>query len=396
MKKIVNVFFVMTLLLGGWGLSSCDEAGAIQGGEDIEQEEGKDNNGDADDDDDIPEPVIKGIALYPSSPLIVADGTDTLALTVKFDGVDVTESAIIYMNSKRMEGNLFATEVSGSYKFFASYKGKISNAITINAVSPALYVELPEDPKANKFSNFQRKVLVAKGTGTWCGYCPYMIEAFEKFRENGSNAGKAVLVAAHSNYMGTDVFTNEASEAARLAMRITGFPTCVLNLNPDVLIENNYPEVTAEKINSMVGMELKEAARVGIAAATAVNRDSSLIVVRAAVKVGVEGRYRVSAWLIEDGVSEYQINAGVIDHMHILRDASCISPIQGQLLGEKEVCLAGEIFEHYHEFNVPKAQIADVKNCKVAVFVTSAADATSNYYVNNIIECHVGESVPFS
>ena len=112
MKKIVNVFFVMTLLLGGWGLSSCDEAGAIQGGEDIEQEEGKDNNGDADDDDDIPEPVIKGIALYPSSPLIVADGTDTLALTVKFDGVDVTESAIIYMNSKRMEGNLFATEVT--------------------------------------------------------------------------------------------------------------------------------------------------------------------------------------------------------------------------------------------------------------------------------------------
>ena len=380
---------MLALLLGGWGLSSCEEFSFIQGTEGNEPQEPS-------------SPAAKGVALYASSSLIVADGEDELVLNVKFNGVDVTDSAYIYVNNKRMSGNRFTTDKAGSYKFFASYKGKVSGNVIVTAANPALYVDLPEDSHPDKFTNFSRNILVAEATGTWCGYCPYMIRALELFSANGSNAKNTVIVAMHSG----DTFSSESSEAAIAALHVSGFPSCVVNLNPEVLIENAQPEVNAENINSVVGMELKEAARVGVSAGVVVSPDSSMLAVRAAVKVGKDGAYRINAWLIEDGVPAsqssywYEFSDGksaiVIDHMHILRGASCVSPIQGKLLGEKETCAAGDMIEFYHEFNVAKANIANVANCKVAVLVTAATDSSTKFFVNNIIECGVGESVPFA
>ena len=378
MRKFSNLFFFMLLLLGGWSFSSCEP-------EQIETP-----------------PVVKGFVISASSSLIIADGEDESVLTVKFDGVDVTDSAFIYMNKKRMNGNRFTTDKPGDYEFFASYKGKVSKTITIKAANPALYVSLPKDDQESRFSDFQRKVLIAEGTGTWCGYCPYMITALDIFSKNASNADKAVIVATHSG----DEFSNAASDAAIRTMKISSFPSCVLNLNPDVIIENGNPDVVAENINSLVGMELKEEARVGISAATAISVDSTLIAVRAAVKVGTDGHYRINAWLIEDGVSasqssnwpEFSNNKStvVIDHMHILRDASSTSPIQGKLLGEKETCTAGDVIEFYHEFDATMADVANVANCKIVVMVSATSGTSSNYFVNNVIECGLSESVPFA
>ena len=379
MKKIANIFFVLTLLLCGVNLTSCDELGFLQGAEGNETE-------------DPNTPIVKGLVLYTSSSVFVADGQEELVVTVEFDGVDVTDLASLYVNNTPMSSNIFTTQKPGDYKFYASYKGKISNQVTAKAANPALYVALPEDSQPEKFNGFDRKVLVVEGTGTWCGYCPYMIAALELFSENGSNADKTVIVATHSG----DEFSNTASEAAVAAMNIKDFPSCVLNFNPEILIENNYPDVNAEHINAMVGMELKESASVGISAATAVSADSTIVGVRAAVKVGKEGSYRVNAWLIEDGVAAYQYGAAVINHMHILRDASCVSPIQGQLLDGKETRSEGDVVEYYYEFNTNKANVANVRNCKIAVLVTASSGTSSKYFVTNIVECHVGESVPFA
>ena len=378
MNKLTKAFFMLTLLFGGWALSSCEP----DGGE--------------------PTPTTTGIELLTSTPLIVADGEEEAVLTVKFNGVDVTDSALIYMNKKRVKSNRFSTENPGSYAFFASYKGKVSKTITIQAANPALYVALPADSQPEKFDGFDRKVLVAEGTGTWCGYCPYMIKALELFCESGANADKAVVVAAHSG----DEFGNAASDAAIRVMQISSFPSCVLNLNPEVLVMNQGLEVNVENINSMVGMELLDKARVGISASTAVSVDSTIVGVRAAVKVGAEGNYRINAWLIEDGVPAMQSSNWpefsdgmaevLINHNHILRDASCTSFIQGQVLSQKGACAAGEVIEFYHEFDAVAANVTNVANCKIAVLVTATSGTSSNYYVNNIIECPVGSSVPFA
>ena len=364
MKKILNSLFSLAVLVSGLCFASCAE---------------KELEGD--------------LILSASSKIIVADGNDELVLTAKIGDVDVTKEVALYVNNTPMSGNVFTTQKAGEYTFFASYNGTLSKHVTIKAANPALYIAVPEDSQPDKFSNFDRKILVAEGTGTWCGYCPYMIAALELFGENGSNADKAVIVATHSG----DELSSNASEAAVSAMNIRNFPSCVFNLNPEVVVQNNYPDLNAENINATVGMELKEAARVGIAAATALSADSTIVGVRAAVKVGKNGKYRINAWLIEDGISAYQSGAeAIISHMHVLRGASSVSPIYGQLLGDKDSCSAGDVIDFYYEFDTTKFNVVNVKNCKVVVLVTSASGSSSKFFVNNIIECPAGESVPFA
>lgn len=371
MKKILNSLLSLAVMVSGLCFTSCEE---------------KELQGD--------------LILSASSKIIIADGSDELVLTAMVGDVDVTKEATIYVNNAPMSGNTFTTQKAGEYTFFASYNGNLSKHVTIKAANPALYVELPEDSQPDRFTGFNRNILLLEATGTWCGYCPYMIRALELFEKNGSNADKTVIVAMHSG----DVFSSTASEAAVAASRVLNFPSCVLNLDPEVLIENNYPDINAEYINSMVGMELKEAARVGISATVVPNQDSSVVAVRAAVKVGKAGSYCVNAWIIEDGVAAsqssnwYEFSNGmasvIIDHKHILRGASCVSPIQGQPLGDKE-STAGSVAEFYYEFDTAKEGISNVANCKVAVVVTATSGSSKKYLVNNVIECPVGESVPF-
>ena len=373
MEKILNSLLSLAVVVSGLCFASCAE---------------KELEGD--------------LILSASSKIIVADGSDELVLTAKIGDVDVTKEAAIYVNNAPMSGNVFTTQKAGEYTFFASYNGTLSKHVTIKAANPALYVTAPEDSQPDKFTGFSRNILLLEATGTWCGYCPYMIRALELFEENGSNADKAVIVAMHSG----DVFSCDASEAAVAASRASNFPSCILNLNPDVLIENAMPSVNAENINSMVGMELKEAARVGISATVVPNQDSSVVAVRAAVKVGKTGSYRVNAWIVEDGVAAsqssnwYEFSNGmasvIIDHKHILRGASSVSPIQGQLLGDKDTAEAGDVVDFYYEFDAVKAGIMNVANCKVVVLVTATSGSSKKFFVNNVIECPVGESVPFA
>ncbi len=366
MKKFIYSLFTFALLLG---VTSCNEEGKLLEGTPV---------------------------LSTSADIFVADGESELVITVKVGDADVTEDATIYVDNKPMQSNVFTTIIAKDYKFYASYNGKLSNQVTVTAANPALYLELPEDAQADKFEGFHHKVLMTQATGTWCGYCPFMIRAIELFQESGSNAANTVIVATHSG----DELSNKASDAAVKALNVQGFPSSFFNLNPDAIIENNDPTVNAENINAAAGMELMDKALVGITATSAASADNSVIAVRTAVKVGMAGSYRINVWLVEDSVSAYQssywaeFTEGVIDHNHVLRAASCVSPIQGELLGGKKSCEKGETLELYHEFKTSDVGVSNVANCKVVVLVTTGTD--SKFYVNNVIECPVGESVAFA
>ncbi|MBQ2970332.1 MAG: Omp28-related outer membrane protein [Bacteroidaceae bacterium] len=367
MKKFIYSLFAFALLLG---VTSCNEEGKLLEGTPV---------------------------LSTSADIFVADGEEELVITVKVGDVDVTEDATIYVDNKPMQGNVFTTTTAKNYKFYASYNGKLSNTVTVTAANPALYLELPEDTQPDKFDGFHHKVLMTQATGTWCGWCPCMIRGIELFQESGANAANTVVVAVHSG----DELSSEASEATVAALKAKNFPSAYFSLNPEALVESyTSASINAENINAAAGMELMEEARVGITATSATSADKSVIAVRTAVKVGKPGSYRINVWLVEDAISAYQssywaeFTQGVIDHNHVLRAASCESPIQGESLGGKTSCRQGETFELYHEFNVAEAAISNVANCKVVVLVT--AGVNSKFYVDNVIECPVGESVPFA
>lgn len=368
MKKLIYSLFALTLL---FGMASCEE-----------------------------KPVEGKPVLSASTDLFVADGEEGVEFSVKVGDVDVTAESVIYVDNKPITGNFFTATEAKFYKVFATYNGQLSNQLSVQAANPALYIELPEDTQTEKFDGFHHNVLMTQATGTWCGYCPYMIRSIELFRENGSNAANTVVVATHSG----DEFSCKASDEAVSALHVEGFPSSFFNLNPDVIVENNDPNINAEIINATAGMELKERANVGIAAAVATNANKSVVAVRAAVKVGKAGAYRINAWLVEDSIPAYQssywpefsngMSTVLINHDHVLRGASCVSPIQGELLGGKASCEWGETIEYYYEFKANDVDFADAANCKVVVLVSTGSG--KKFYVNNVIECPVGESIPFA
>lgn len=335
-----------------------------------------------------------------STNMLLANGTDEVVMKVTVEGVDVTKDAAFYLNEMPYGSNVFTTTTAGNQVLHAVYNNKRTNTIQVKAIDTKLYAALPADEKADQFEDFAHKVLLTQATGTWCGYCPYMIRAIEMFREEQANADKVVVVATHSG----DNLSSKASEAAVKACRVEGFPSSTFNLNYESMIQNNDPSLNAVNINTKANMELKEEARAGIAAAskTAGNKVS----VRAAVKVGVTGAYRINAWLVEDGVTDVQSsywpafsdgNSSIImEHDFVLRDASCIAPILGEMLGGKDECEAGETIEFYHEFDAKAAGVVNVANCKVVVYISAQLEGSTRFAVNNVIECPAGGMVPFA
>ena len=169
MKKVFSTLLTLAIMVSGLCFTSCEE----------KEPEGQ-------------------LVVTASTNLIVADGNDEVVLTAKVGELDVTQEVFFYVNNTPMSSNVFTTVKAGDYKFFASYKGDLSNQVTVKAASPALYIAVPEDSQPENFSGFQRKVLLTEATGTWCGYCPNMIAALEYFSENYSNASNTVVVATHA------------------------------------------------------------------------------------------------------------------------------------------------------------------------------------------------------
>ena len=368
MKKLAKKLTAFALLIAAIGFISCEE----------EFIDGK--------------PI-----LTVSANQILADGNNALALKVTVNGEDVTKKARFFVNHILHDGNTFTTSTPGNYTFYAEYNKLQTNSILVKAIDARLHAEIPEDTCANQFENFAHKVLLIQATGTWCGWCPNMIRGIELFREEQANADKVVVVAAHCQ----DNLSSKAADAIHSTCMISSWPTCLFNLNKDTKMSSSNPTVNAVNLNTKASMELKEEARVGIAAASKIA--AKKVSVRAAVKVGVSGAYRINAWLIENDVEDIQSDytglygdQSKLLHDFVLRDACTTTPIFGELLGSKEMCAAGETLEFYHEFDGKKAGIRNVANCKVVVLVSAQLEGSTRFAVNNVIELPVGESVGFA
>ena len=95
----------------------------------------------------------KDLVLSASKSEITADGTDKVTFTVKYGEEDVTANASIAdaATGDVLDGNEFATDVIGSYKFVASYNGQESNkvAVEVIAVSGELVLSVDKESIMN-------------------------------------------------------------------------------------------------------------------------------------------------------------------------------------------------------------------------------------------------------
>ena len=267
-----------------------------------------------------------------------------------------------------------------------SYKSKLSNKVSLVAVSPSIDIPgLPSDPDPTNL-NFRKRVLITQFTGTGCGYCPNMIQLLRNFRQQDSYKGKTVLAACHTYNQNDPMFLKDHTSIAK---NVSGYPSVMLDLNASTM--TTTPALST--FNKLVDKEYAVEAVAGICASTVA--DGLQLVVNAGVKVSQKGKYYIAAWLLEDGIEAKQSNYGTLGdfsiHDNAVRDILGYNESRKDYAGFEFDSEAGSVFTKEFQFELdPEWKL---ENCHVAVYVC-ALNGTL-YTVNNVIDIRPNESIAF-
>ena len=300
------------------------------------------------------------------------------------DGTDITAEATIYDKTHDFVevSNPFTPTADGKYEFYAVAGNAITETITVT-VLPSIPA-LPEDTNASSTA-FKHRILLVDHTGNTCGYCPKMMLALKEVAETGDYHSKYYEAMSHS-YASSDPATSAAANAISSFYGVTDYPT--LTYNFAYTTSSSY---NAEHIKQQIDAQWKESADAGIAASASLATNS--VVVNAEVKAAVENDYRVTAWLLEDGIEANQTN-GVEEWMNIhdnaIRQAATTNPISGMDLGTIK---SGEKASLAMSLEITGSKW-NRDNLKVMV-IASAKNDKNKYEVVNVAICPIGSSVAY-
>ena len=136
-------------------------------------------------------------------------------------------------------------------------------------------------------------------TATWCGYCPYMDEAFHKVAQDPANRFGYITFHASKGY---PLYITESNTLASY-YKVEGYPTGVLNGWKEI---DNYTDTdyNASNIAGFIkDFEEKFPCIAGISVSTSVS--GSTLSAEATV-TAFPGEYLVSAFVLESGIVEAQ------------------------------------------------------------------------------------------
>ncbi|MBR5854024.1 MAG: Omp28-related outer membrane protein [Alistipes sp.] len=301
--------------------------------------------------------------------------------------VDVTANATIFDKTHNyMEvSNPFTPTEDGQYEFYAVAGTSISNTIKIDVVPtiPAL----PEDPQPTNTS-FNHRLLLVDHTGTNCGFCPEMMKALKEVEAMEGMHDKYYETMAHS-YNTSDPAFSAAAGSISTFYGVKDYPRLTYNFVYDIQSDRNASHI-AQQINTI----WKEYADAGIAASASLATTS--VVVNAEVKAAVANEYRVTAWLLEDGIEGTQKNATedwMNIHNNAIRQAATLNPISGFDLGTIE---AGKCATQAMNLAITGAGSNkwNRDNLKVMV-IASAKNGAGKFEVVNVVICPVNSSVTY-
>lgn len=343
--------------------------------------------------------VSGDLVLKVSKSIIVADGEDAAVFTVMKGETDVTDKAKIYLDNDIFEGTTFSTSTVGEYKFFANYDGEVTEKLTIKSIESG-FVPLPEDSKPDDFNNFKHRALMVQTTSVSCIYCPRVIAGIQKYESDHKNDNDVVIVSAHGvqdpSY--PDPMANVYADKVNLWLGASSFPTLTMDLNNgNVLGQSDIPSTMAEIINSAVISSVSAECHTNISASVSYSEDKKSINVLAAVKISKLGKYRIQAWILEDGIFAEQYNGTNIQgdfntHNNVLRYSSS-SSATGEALGNTTESAAGTIEQFACSFEIDKLGVEDLGKCRVVIVTLNGF--SGKFIADNVVECAIGGTAPY-
>lgn len=274
------------------------------------------------------------------------------------------------------EGNKFvlpafiATE-AGTKSFWVLYKTSNTRQtpVTISAVATEIPAR-PVDPQPEKL-NFKRRVFFTQFTGTWCGYCPYMIAAFHEMFEDTAYNDKFVHAAVHAG----DKFATTLADGRDLDQTLNTsrvWPFVLLNFQTG--LNNSSAEDNIKNIKSLIDAELKKnEARAAIAVRTELK--DNMLLARASVKSNFTEQYQIAAWLVESSLYAKQSNGTSVKgdyldiHENVVRIADVLISDDGQHINGHSlgVIAKGERADHLFVMELDPSWKAE--NCHLVLFV---------------------------
>lgn len=248
--------------------------------------------------------------------------------------------------------------------------------------------ELPADPEPGNTS-FNHRILLLQHTGTYCSNCPNLMTSLKALSEMDEYASRYQHVAAHSyNETGDPAYSQAAANLSQ-AFCSGYYPELTFNLTR----ENTGTSLAVSTITGIIDQLHKEAADVGIAAATGLS--GSTIGVNVQIKAAKAGQYRIAVWVLEDGIRGKQEGASedwMNTHGNAVRAMAGNTlnmRIYGEKMGELQVGQTAE-----KSFSVALDETWKVENCKVLV-VVNAAGADGRYDLANCALCPIGGVVTY-
>lgn len=331
---------------------------------------------------------VKKISIYDletNEKLTVAE-TDTVGSLFSY-------AAFTDENGKEFLLPIYSPNEAGTKSFWVGYKTSNTRdaALSITAVESNI-PSRPVDPKSENI-NFVRRVLLTQFTGTWCGNCPYMIEAFHKLMEDSEYNKSFVHTAVHNG----DEFALELTlpdgktkDLSNILNATGNYPYVLANLSTP--IANSYADQNLVNLKSVISSTLKTKAKAGVAARTELK--DNMLLVRASVKAAESGEYFVGAWLVESNLYAKQSNytqnkEDYIDiHENVVRIADSYYGVDKMIGHSLGIVLKGSRADHLFimELNPEWKQ----ENCHLVLFVSTADGKVTNVVATESLTSGVG------
>lgn len=295
--------------------------------------------------------------------VIIYDATNDSPVTLDFVAAETADGTVYALPA------YYATE-AGTKSFWVGYKIKNTRETPMSVTAVTSNIpSRPADAEPENI-NFVHRALFTQFTGTWCGYCPYMIVAFHDMLEDEEYNDKFVHTAVH----GKDSFATTLSDGKDLASILNtsgGYPYVLVNLKDG--IQNSNVDTNIAYLKAAIENTLKTKPRAGIAARTELK--DNMLLVRTSVKVSHTAEYFVGAWLVESGMYTQQANYAADElkydyldyHENVVRIAdSNTTNFLGHPMGTIK---KGERADHLFVMELDPSW--KVENCHLVLFVST-------------------------
>ena len=322
---------------------------------------------------------------------------ESITFSVTLGDHDVTaKSTIYYYNTSTVVANPLTPTESGIYEIYAKYDSLSSKRLTVSVV-PSNMQELPADPSPESY-DFNQRILLVDHTGTSCPNCPAVKDAFKTASESANYKDKFNVVYSYS-YNSTEACYSSAAktlwnyykEVCKSGDELTGYPSFTTNYC------YNWTGKAGSVLDRIDTFWDKD-----VTASIAISnvRKDSKLTINAAIKSSKSQDFKLSLWLLEDGVYETQSGAGSSSWMHthhnIMRDGITgisASDIAGVEFGYVE---ANTTVQRIMEFDLFIGSSWKINNCKLIAIISAPSEKyDGKYEVVNTAICEFNSTIGF-